>query len=97
MPVATTVHPLQLLDDFPVEAHDLPVSLIVTPEGTIEAPNPLPAPEGIDWDKLPEKALAEMPVLAQLRRCRLARSAVRVLDLDQDGRTVSHDAEGGNE
>lgn len=77
VPVATTVHPLQLLDDFPVEAHDLPVSLIVTPEETIEVPNPPPAPEGIDWDKLPEEALAEMPVLAQLRRCRHARGTPR--------------------
>lgn len=63
----------------------------------LEAPNPLPAPEGIDWDKLPEKALAEMPVLAELRRCRFTCGAVRALDLDQDSRTVSHDAEGGDE
>jgi 5-formyltetrahydrofolate cyclo-ligase len=27
VPVATTVHPLQVLDDFPIEEHDLPVSL----------------------------------------------------------------------
>lgn len=68
VPVATTVHPLQVLEDFPVEAHDLPVSLIVTPEQTIEIPHPPPAPEGIDWEKLPEKALEEMPVLQALRR-----------------------------
>src|SRR3954454_24755938 len=32
VPVATTVHPLQLLAGFPTEAHDLPVSLIATPD-----------------------------------------------------------------
>ncbi len=33
-PVLTTVHPLQILEHIPQEAHDLSVSIIVTPEGT---------------------------------------------------------------
>jgi 5-formyltetrahydrofolate cyclo-ligase len=67
VPVVTTVHPLQVLDGFPTEAHDLPVSLIATPDDVIEVDHPPASPEGIDWDLLPEEALNEMPVLGELR------------------------------
>jgi 5-formyltetrahydrofolate cyclo-ligase len=68
LPVATSVHPLQLVADFPADPFDLPVSLIATPEDVIDIPDPPPAPAGIDWEALPEEALAEMPVLAELAR-----------------------------
>jgi 5-formyltetrahydrofolate cyclo-ligase len=68
VPIATTVHRLQLLDDFPVEAHDAPVALIGTPEELIEVKRRRRPPRGIDWKKLPPAALEEMPVLAELRR-----------------------------
>lgn len=68
VPVATTVHPLQLLDGFPTQEHDLPVSLIATPEELIEVRKPPPAPKGIDWELLPAEALREMPVLAELQK-----------------------------
>ena len=68
VPVVTTVHPLQLLGGFPTEVHDLPVSLIATPDEVIEVKHPPAPPEGIDWSLLPEQALEEMPVLAELRR-----------------------------
>ncbi|MDX1432799.1 MAG: 5-formyltetrahydrofolate cyclo-ligase [Gammaproteobacteria bacterium] len=67
VPVVTTVHPLQVLDAFPTEAHDLPVSIIATPEEIIEVRDPPAPPAGIDWDRLPARALEEMPVLAELR------------------------------
>ncbi len=67
VPVVTTVHSLQVVEDFPADSHDLPVSLIVTPEGTLEVRDPPPAPPGIDWQRLPSEALAEMPVLQALR------------------------------
>ena len=67
IPVVTTVHLLQVLDGFPTEDHDLPVSVIATPDDVIEVHHPPAAPEGIDWDLLPEKALKEMPVLEELR------------------------------
>ena len=66
--VATTVHPLQLVTEFPADPFDLPVSLIATPEGAIEVTDPPPAPTGIDWTALPEDALAEMPLLAELAK-----------------------------
>jgi 5-formyltetrahydrofolate cyclo-ligase len=73
VPVATTVHPLQVLDNFPIEEHDLPVSLIVTPDEVLEVKHPPRAPRGIDWDLLPEEALQEMPVLAELRELKRLR------------------------
>jgi 5-formyltetrahydrofolate cyclo-ligase len=36
VPLATTVHPLQVVQAFPVEAHDTPLSLIATPDEVIE-------------------------------------------------------------
>jgi 5-formyltetrahydrofolate cyclo-ligase len=67
------VHPLQVLDDFPIEEHDLPVSLIATPNEVLEVKRPPRPPRGIDWDLLPEAALQEMPVLAELRELKRLR------------------------
>lgn len=64
--VATTVHPVQIVDGVPREATDLALSLIVTPQEAIEVQEPPSAPSGIDWEKLPEGALEEMPVLEEL-------------------------------
>lgn len=66
-PVMTTVHPLQVVGDFPVEAHDLGLSLIATPEETIEVTEPPPGPERIDWSLLSDGDLEEMPILRELR------------------------------
>jgi 5-formyltetrahydrofolate cyclo-ligase len=65
--VATTVHALQILEQFPTEPHDVPVSIIATPSELIEITQPAPAPSGIDWDKLTAETLTEMPVLAELK------------------------------
>lgn len=66
--VVTTVHSLQVVDDFPADAHDLPLRLAVTPEEVIEVSDPPDAPVGIDWDALSEEDLEEMPVLKALKR-----------------------------
>ncbi|MEJ2087269.1 MAG: 5-formyltetrahydrofolate cyclo-ligase [Gammaproteobacteria bacterium] len=67
VPVATTVHDAQLLADFPVEANDLPLTVICTPTRTIRVAEPLPAPQGIDWSRLDDEALERMTVLKDLR------------------------------
>ncbi len=67
VPVATTVHALQLVGGFPREVNDLPLSLIVTPEETITVPHPPRPPSGIDWDRLSEADLDKMPVLRELK------------------------------
>jgi 5-formyltetrahydrofolate cyclo-ligase len=68
VPIATTVHRLQVLEAFPMEAHDAPVTLIATPQELIEVKRRRRAPGGIDWKKLPRAARDEMPVLAELER-----------------------------
>ena len=68
VPVATTVHDVQVVGDFPVEANDLPLRLIATPTRTIRVSRPLPAPDGIAWDRLSEAELDAMPVLRDLQR-----------------------------
>lgn len=68
VPVATTVHPLQIVDTVPTDRHDLPLSLIVTPESTITVDDPPAPPSGIDWAALSEEDLDDMPVLRTLRQ-----------------------------
>lgn len=74
-PVATTVHPLQIVDRLPASPHDLPLKWIVTPQEIIEVAEPPPAPEGIDWTALRPSDFDEMPVLRDLRALLKARSA----------------------
>ena len=66
VPVATTVHSVQILDEFPWDPTDLPLSMIVTPEETVRVRRPPPAPKGIDWMRLTEEDLNDMPVLKEL-------------------------------
>ncbi len=68
VPVATTVHPVQIVEALPRDVNDLPLSCIVTPEEVILVENPPAAPEGIDWERLSEEDLAAMPLLKELRR-----------------------------
>jgi 5-formyltetrahydrofolate cyclo-ligase len=68
VPVATTVHPIQVVDQIPTDAHDLPLAWIVTPGDTIRVDDPPAPPSGIDWTALSEADLEEMPVLQELRR-----------------------------
>lgn len=67
VPVATTVHDICLVGDFPSEPTDLPLSAIATPQGAFEIASPLPAPAGIDWSCLTERDIEDMPVLKELR------------------------------
>jgi 5-formyltetrahydrofolate cyclo-ligase len=66
-PVATTVHPLQVVASLPRDPHDLPLSLVVTPAETVPIDDPPPGPDGIDWAALSEEDLDEMPILRELR------------------------------
>ncbi len=68
VPVVTTVHPAQIVDEFELDEHDLPLDYIITPEETIVTGTPYPKPEGIAWDLLTYDDLQAMPVLAELRR-----------------------------
>ena len=67
VPVATTVHDVQVLGAFPPDAHDLGLHFIVTPTRTIEVAEPPAGPRGIDWSLLDEAEIEAMPVLGDLR------------------------------
>jgi 5-formyltetrahydrofolate cyclo-ligase len=66
VPVATTVHPVQIVDAIPAEPDDLPLAWIATPDETIEVVSPPPPPDGIDWERLTDEDLDAMPVLREL-------------------------------
>ena len=66
-PVATTVHERQVLEEaVPVDDHDVPMDLVVTPERVVR-PDGGEKPAGIDWSLLEAERLEEIPVLARLR------------------------------
>jgi len=67
VPVATTVHPVQIVPRLRREATDLPLWLVVTPEESHRVARPARGPDGIDWSRLSEADLEAMPVLAELR------------------------------
>ncbi len=65
--VATTVHPLQVLDDaLPETEHDFRVDLIVTPDDVIRTPRAEARrrrPPGILWDHMDAARVEAIPVL----------------------------------
>jgi 5-formyltetrahydrofolate cyclo-ligase len=64
--LATTVHPLQVVDEpLPETLHDFRVDLIVTPDEVIWCAEPR-RPPGILWEHLDRSKIAEVPVLAAL-------------------------------
>lgn len=63
-PIATTVHDAQVVDeDVAVEAHDVPMDLVVTPTRTIRTETAYGRPEGVRWHELSDERIAEIPVL----------------------------------
>jgi 5-formyltetrahydrofolate cyclo-ligase len=60
--VATTVHALQVVESAPVEAHDVPMDVVVTPERVVETETPHDRPAGVDPELAGER-VAEIPVL----------------------------------
>jgi len=65
VPVATIVHPVQIVDAIPAKPNDLPLAWIATPDEAIEVASPPAPPGGIGWDRLTEEDLDEMPVLRE--------------------------------
>jgi 5-formyltetrahydrofolate cyclo-ligase len=68
VPVATTVHDLQVVASVPRDPTDQPLSVIATPTHAIRIKHPSAAPTGIDWTRLSAEDLEEMPMLAELKR-----------------------------
>lgn len=55
-----------LSEELTLEAHDVPMDLVVTPERVIR-PEPREKPAGIDWELLDAERLEEIPVLERLQ------------------------------
>jgi len=67
VPVATTVHDLQWLLDFPADPTDQPLTLICTPTRAHLVAAPRSAPAGVDWSRITQADLVAMPILGELR------------------------------
>ncbi|MDI3297940.1 MAG: 5-formyltetrahydrofolate cyclo-ligase [Bacillota bacterium] len=67
IPVATTVHELQLVASVPREPFDLLVDLVATPSRLLETEPDGAQPAGIDWSRVSEAELEAMPILRELR------------------------------
>lgn len=68
-PIATTVHPTQVLraGRIPMAAHDVALDLFVTPERTVSCRRAFRRPRGIRWKDLDDEKRAAIPVLARGR------------------------------
>jgi 5-formyltetrahydrofolate cyclo-ligase len=65
--IATTVHPLQLLDEeLPETTHDFRVDLVVTADEVVRTPAAHRSP-GVIWEDLDAEKIAAIPVLAARR------------------------------
>ncbi|QDG52150.1 5-formyltetrahydrofolate cyclo-ligase [Persicimonas caeni] len=67
VPVVTTVHETQIVGGFPIDAHDIGLHAIATPERIITPDEPPQPAGGIDWEQLDDEDLAKMPVLRRLK------------------------------
>jgi 5-formyltetrahydrofolate cyclo-ligase len=67
VPIATTVHDVQVVPTIPREPFDVTLDLICTATRTLRPAHRGPRPPGVLWDMLPNERLAEMPVLEELR------------------------------
>jgi 5-formyltetrahydrofolate cyclo-ligase len=68
-PIATSVHPLQIVrdDELPMTQTDSALHWIATPDETIETHTPYAQPTGIVWENIQADQWASIPILNQLR------------------------------
>ena len=69
-PIVTTVHAIQMVPQaLEMQRHDIPVDVVVTPDGPIRLTPAFPRPRGIYPEALTPDKIAEVPVLALLLGC----------------------------
>lgn len=62
----TTVHDTQVIDDVPMELHDVPADIIGTPSELIITNTRYPKPNGIIWDLISAERISSISLLRQL-------------------------------
>jgi 5-formyltetrahydrofolate cyclo-ligase len=68
-PIVTTVHPVQMLPQaIEMRLHDIPVDVVVTPEGLMVLRPMFPRPRGLYREALAPEQIAEVPVIERLLR-----------------------------
>jgi 5-formyltetrahydrofolate cyclo-ligase len=68
-PIVTTVHPVQILPQaFEMRPHDIPVDVVVTPEGLMALRPAFPRPCGLYREALAAEQIAEVPVIERFLR-----------------------------
>lgn len=65
--VVTSVHDAQIVKSIPLEAHDVPVDIIVTPTKVIRVAGSRDKPKGIIWDALSQEKISEIQLLRRLQ------------------------------
>lgn len=68
-PIVTTVHPLQIVEDWrlPMQVHDWALNWIVTAEEVIETNTSYSRPIGLDWNNIRPEQLEQIPILQKLK------------------------------
>lgn len=68
-PIATTVHPLQMVtEEIEMCLHDIPVDVVTTFDEVVETRTTFPRPSGIYWELLSTEKVEAIPILNQLWR-----------------------------
>jgi 5-formyltetrahydrofolate cyclo-ligase len=68
VPVITSVHPLQLINEqIDRKRHDFTVDIILTPNEILRCPPDRKRPKGIYWKDLDKQKIEEIPALMQLK------------------------------
>lgn len=68
VPVVSTVHSMQVLDEeLPWTHHDVPLDYVATPGEIFRCDGEHPQPAGIYWEDLDESKIKKIPVLQKLR------------------------------
>jgi 5-formyltetrahydrofolate cyclo-ligase len=65
-PIATTIHEIQIVEDLPMEAHDLRLDIIITPNRILRTHVTRVKAGSILWNKVTDDMISKMPILSEL-------------------------------
>lgn len=65
--VLTTVHKVQIVENIPMTAHDVPLDIVITPSRVVYTNTTYQKPQGIVWELLPDSKISSIPLLEELK------------------------------